>query len=125
VLTVVAGKVPADLPMAEKQIELFSRGLIGLIAGFGFLIVAGVAFGISIRLAVLGVFALAFGFVFLGTGISRMVQSRALRRLREQAATDKNAVALSPGQADYKSRLCLISLSTIFRSRIRLIICSI
>ena len=101
VLAVVAGKVPADLPMAEKQIELFSRGLIGLIGGFGFLVVAGVAFGISIRLAVLGVFALAFGFFFLGIGISRMFQARALRRLREQAATDRTAAALAPGHADY------------------------
>ena len=46
VLAVVAGKVTADLPLAEKQIDLFSRGLRGLIGGFGFLIVSGVAFGI-------------------------------------------------------------------------------
>jgi hypothetical protein len=101
VLAVVAGKVPADLPLAEKQIDLYGRGLIGLIGGFGFLVVAGVSFGISIRLAVLGVFALAFAFVFLGTGISRMVQAKALRRLREQGATDQNAAAHSPGHADY------------------------
>jgi hypothetical protein len=101
VLAVVAGKVPADLPMAEKQIDLYGRGLIGLIGGFGFLVVAGVSFGISIRLAVLGVFALAFAFVFLGTGISRMFQAKALRRLREQGATDQNAAALPTGHADY------------------------
>jgi hypothetical protein len=100
VLAVVAGKVPADLPMAEKQIDLYGRGLIGLIGGFGFLVVAGVSFGISIRLAVLGVFALAFAFVFLGTGISRMVQAKALRRLREPA-TDQNSAALPTGHADY------------------------
>ena len=100
VLAVVAGKVPADLPLAEKQIDLYSRGLRGLIGGFGFLIVSGVAFGISIRLAVLGVFALAFAFVFLGIGISHMFQAKALRRLREPA-TDPNPTTLSPGQLDY------------------------
>ena len=96
----LAGKVPADLPLAEKQIDLYSRGLRGLIGGFGFLIVSGVAFGISIRLAVLGVFALAFAFVFLGIGISHMFQAKALRRLREPA-TDQNPSALSPEQLDY------------------------
>ena len=100
VLAVVAGKVTADLPLAEKQIDLYSRGLRGLIGGFGFLIVSGVAFGISVRLAVLGVFALAFAFVFIGTGISRMVQAKALRRLREPA-TDQNPSALSPEPIDY------------------------
>ena len=100
-LATVGGKAPPDLPLAEKQIELYSAGLRYLIGGIGFLIVAGVAFGISVRLAVLGIFALAFGFVFVGSGISRMVQSRALRRLREQAATDHTVTALSPGRMDY------------------------
>ena len=100
VLAVVAGKVPADLPLAEKQIDLYSRGLRGLIGGFGFLIVSGVAFGISVRLAVLGVFALAFAFVFLSTGISRMVQAKALRRLRDPAI-DQNPATLPPNGLDY------------------------
>src|SRR5689334_12134475 len=80
VLAAVAGKVPADLQLAEKQIDLYGRGVIGLIAGLGFLVVAGVAFGISVHLAVLGIFALAFAFFFLGVGVSRMLQARALRR---------------------------------------------
>jgi hypothetical protein len=50
---------------------------------------------------VLGVFALAFASVFLGTGISRMFQAKALRRLREQGATDQNSAALPTGHADY------------------------
>lgn len=71
-----------------------------VIGGIGFLIVAGVAFGISVRLAVLGVFALMFAFVFVSAGISRFVQARALKRLREPKPANP-APALSPGDADY------------------------
>ena len=100
VLAALEGKPRTDLTIVEKQIELFSRGLRGLMMGIGFLIVAGAAFGISIRLAVLGVFAMAFAFIFLGTGISRLVQSRALKRLSESRDTPPNP-ALSPGQVEY------------------------
>ena len=99
-LAVVEGRSPAELQLAEKHIDLYSRGWRGLIGGLGFLIVAGVSFGISIRLAVLGVFALMFAFVFLAAGISRFVQARALKRLREPKASDPTP-ALSPGDADY------------------------
>ena len=69
--------------LAEKHIELFSRGLRGLVTGLGFLFVAIVAFGISSRLAVLAIFALAFSFVFLGSGISRLVQASAMKRFAQ------------------------------------------
>ena len=59
--------------LAEKHIDLNSSGLRGVIIGAGFLIVAGTAFGISERLAIMGLFMLAFGFYFLGTGISRLI----------------------------------------------------
>ena len=70
--------VPA---LVEKQLDLFGSAVRGLMTGLGFLIVAGVSFGISMRLAVLGIFALAFAFFFLGAGAARLVQARALQRL--------------------------------------------
>jgi hypothetical protein len=100
VLAVVEGRSPAELQLAEKYIDLYSRGWRGLVAGVGFLIVAGVSFGISMRLAVLGVFALMFAFVFLSAGISRFVQARALKRLREPKGKEQPPT-LSPGEEDY------------------------
>jgi hypothetical protein len=101
----LSGVLPAlggrrsDLTMlAEKHIDLFSRGLRGLLVGAGFLIVALVALGISSRLAVLAIFALAFSFVFLGSGISRIVQASALKRLRKPG---KDKPALSASVPDY------------------------
>ena len=83
VLAAVEGR-PANVPaLAEKQIEVFGSGLRALLTGIGFFIVAVVAFGVSMRLGVLGIFALAFAFFFLSTGIARLVQSRALKRLRD------------------------------------------
>jgi hypothetical protein len=41
-----------------------------------------------------------FAFVFLATGISRLVQARGLKRLREHRGLD-HAPALSPGHDDY------------------------
>jgi hypothetical protein len=72
---------PDKLPMAEKHIELFSSGLRGLLVGSGFLVASGVAFAISLRYAVLGLFFLAFASFFAGTGIARLFQARALKRL--------------------------------------------
>jgi zinc ribbon protein len=71
----------SDIALAEKHIDLNSSGLRGVISGAGFLIVAGTAFGISERLAVLGVFMLAFAVFFLGTGISRLIQAKGIKAL--------------------------------------------
>ena len=98
VLAIIEGKVPSVTALDEKQIDLFSSGLRWLLMGLGFLIVSGVSFGISIRLAVLGVFALAFAFVFIGIGVPRLVQARALKRLREPASDQP---ALTAGHEDY------------------------
>ena len=87
-----------ELKTAEKHIELSSSGWRGLLVGTGFLIVAGLALGISTRLAVLSIFLLAFAVVFIGTGISRFVQARGLKRLREPRASGP---ALTPGHPDY------------------------
>lgn len=100
VQALATGKVRGSSALAEKQIDLFSSGVRGLIIGVGFLIVAGVSFGVSIRLAVLGVFALAFASVFLGTGIARLVQSRAIKKLREPE-NSKPTPELAPGQPEY------------------------
>ena len=94
------GRSRDEMALAEKQISLFSSGVRGLITGMGFLIVAGIALGISTRLAVLCVFAAVFGFVFLGTGISRLVHSRGLKRLLEPEA-DRSKAELTAGQVDY------------------------
>ena len=82
-VAIVAGRSADDLALEVKHIDLFSSGLRWLIIGLGFLIVSGVSFGISVRLAVLGIFALAFGFFFTGTGVARLFQAKALRKLRE------------------------------------------
>lgn len=99
VLAVVEGKVPDD-PLAEKHIDLFSSAIRGLMIGVGFLIVAGAAFGISTRLSVMGLFFLAFAFYSLGTGISRLIQAKALKRLRAPKI-DQQTPALSAGHAEY------------------------
>lgn len=86
--------------IAEKRIELSSSGWRGLLVGSGFLIVAGLAFGISERLAVLGIFLLTFTVVFIGTGISRFVQARGLKRLLDPSDSE-HGPALTAGEADY------------------------
>lgn len=72
-----------NLSLVEKQIDLYGTGMRGLMIGVGFLITSGVAFAVSIRVAVLGIFMLAFASYFLGTGVSRLLQARALRNLLE------------------------------------------
>src|SRR5262245_11026936 len=70
-----------DLALAENQIDLYGSGLRGVLIGTGFLFSSAVAFAVSMRVAVLALFFLAFASYFLGTGISRLFQSRALKRL--------------------------------------------
>ena len=74
-------KRTGDLALAEKQIDLYGSGLRGVLIGTGFLISSGIAFAVSVRVAVLALFFLAFASYFLGTGISRLFQARALKRL--------------------------------------------
>ena len=87
--------------LAEQQIDLSSRGWRGLLIGMGFLIVADLGFGLSMRTWVLGFFGLIFAIVFLGTGISRFIQAKGLKRLLEPQRDSEAAAALSPGDADY------------------------
>ena len=83
----------------EKQIDLFSSGLRGLIIGTGLILVATLGLAISVRLAIVAIFALVAASVFLGMGISRLVQAKALKKLREPNAADP--LALTPGEPDY------------------------
>ena len=89
-----------QLSLREKEIELWSGGWRGLIGGVGFLIVAGLGFGLSERTWVMGFFGLVFAFVFLATCISRFVQASGLKRLREQHGFEPRP-ALAPGHPDY------------------------
>lgn len=103
VLAVVAGGKTHPTPaLSEKYIDLYGSGLRGLIIGIGFLIVSGAAFGISMRLAVLGLFFLAFAFYFAGTGVSRLIQAKGIKALinREESPAAA-ATLLTPGQTDY------------------------
>lgn len=99
-LVIVGGRSVDDVALAVKQIDRFSSGLRGLIVGLGLMIVAGVAFGISMRFAVLGVFALAFAFFFVGTGVARLIQARALKNLREPKNVQPTP-SLQAGEPDY------------------------
>ena len=87
-------------PLAEKEINLRSRGWLGLVGGLEFLIVAGLGFGLSERTWVMGFFGLMFAFFFLAASVGRFVQARGLKQLREQRGLE-NGPALSPGSVDY------------------------
>src|ERR1700741_2411613 len=97
VMAVVDGKRPSVRGLAEKRIELVSSGLRGVLIGGGFMFVAALALALSSRGLAFALFALAFGFVFLGTGISRLVHARGLKALEGAEAEDATQ-ALPPGQ---------------------------
>ncbi len=87
----------APMSIAEKQISLFSRGIRGLIMGGGLFVVSALAFVLSERGLTFSLFMLAFGFLLVGTGISRLIHARGLKALDKR---DEPA-ALPSGQADY------------------------
>src|SRR5438093_192411 len=88
-----------DAPMSieEQQIDLFSRGIRGLIMGGGLFIVSALAFVLSERGLTFSLFMLAFGFLLVGTGISRLIHARGLKALTKR----DEPVLLMPGPADY------------------------
>ncbi len=87
----------APLSIAEKQIELFSRGIRGLIMGGGLFIVSALAFVLSERGLTFSLFMLVFAFLLTGAGISRLIHARGLKALSKR---DKPA-ELPSGQPDY------------------------
>jgi len=98
----LAIKAQGELSLAEKQVELFGGGMRGVMVGAGFLLTAAAAFAISVKLSVLVIFLLAFASFFLGTGISRLIQAKALKRLRPASEdSEQAALGLAPGQTDY------------------------
>ena len=102
VLAVIEGRQVANIPgLAEKHIDLFSSGLRGTIIGLGFVIVSVIALGLSPRLAVLTIFALAFATFFLGTGVSRLFQARALKRLATPKLNERSTPTLPAGEPEY------------------------
>ncbi len=106
VLAVIEGREIAHVPAyAEKHIALFSSGLRGLITGFGFLIVGAIALGISTKLAILTIFALAFASFFIGTGFGRLFQARALRRLGRPRVKERSTPTLLLDETEYISPL--------------------
>ena len=97
VLAAVAGRVPDVTALEEKHLNLFSSGLRGVLVGSGFFLVSMLALAISLKLAVLTIFGLAFASFFFGTGMARIFQARALKRLREPKPNPE----LTSGQAEY------------------------
>lgn len=97
VLAAVDGKLPGAGTLPERYIEIRSRGIRGLLIGLGLLIVSGISFALPLRFAVLGLFSLAFASIFLGVGISRLIQAGGIRKL---VSKDEPA-ALQPGQPGY------------------------
>jgi hypothetical protein len=99
VLALVENGATNNSATAEKEIDLFSSGLRGLIIGAGFFGVAILAYVLSPQLAIAVIFALAFASFFIGTGISRLVQARALRGLRSPKI--RKSPELATGGQDY------------------------
>jgi hypothetical protein len=93
--TALAARRPGDTNLAEKQIDLYGSGMRGVMIGVGFLITSGVAFAVSARAAVIGLFCLAFASFFLGTGVSRLLQARALRRLLSPPEPELSAAPIA------------------------------
>ncbi|HEX3101849.1 MAG TPA: zinc-ribbon domain-containing protein [Pyrinomonadaceae bacterium] len=87
----------APMSIAEQQIELFSRGIRGLIMGGGLFVVSALAFILSERGLTFSLFMLAFGFLLVGTGISRLIHAQGLKALGKK---DEPA-ELTSGQPNY------------------------
>jgi hypothetical protein len=83
--------------LAEKQIDIYSRGLRGLMIGVGLILVAAFALILTTRSLPVALFSLIFGVVLLGTGVSRLVQAKGLKALSERA----EPAALPSGQTEY------------------------
>ena len=96
-LAVVGGKAISSRATAEKSIALFSRGIYGLMVSVGFLIISGLAFAFRSPTGSLWLILLIPAFIFLAAGISRLIQSRAIKALSKR----DEPTALSPGQTDY------------------------
>jgi hypothetical protein len=82
---------------AEKHIELYSRGIRGLILGGGFLLIAGFVFSIPPRDGILWLIPMIFALFFLSMAVSRFVQAKGIKALSKK----DDPAGLTPGQTDY------------------------
>jgi hypothetical protein len=83
--------------LAEKHLEIYSRGLSGLMIGVGLILVAALALALTTASLPVALFSLIFGVVFLSMGVSRLVQARGLKALAER----EEPAALPTGQTEY------------------------
>lgn len=98
VLAVVDGTSPETRALSERYIELYSLGVRGLLVGVGFLLIATLVFTVfSPRAWIAGLFALAFAFFYLSSGISRFVQARGTKALNKM----NEPTELTAGQTEY------------------------
>jgi len=97
VLAVVEGKLPEMPALAEKYAELYSRGIKGLLIGLGFSFISWVVYTIPPGHGIVWTIFLAFAFVFLGAGISRLVHAAKIKALINKA----ESAALPAGNIDY------------------------
>jgi hypothetical protein len=100
VLAILDGKPQPGRELTEKHIGVFSSGLRGVIIGAGFLLVAILGFILASRSYALPLFAMALGFYFLGTGISRLSQARALKALNQPGSGERLS-ELPPVQTEF------------------------
>lgn len=105
VLAVVTQKPATTTSLAERHIDLYSRGVRGVMLSIGFLIISGLSFVFRSPTSALWLFMMAFAVFFMATGLSRFVQAKALRALDQGGSPDggrPNAnAALGQGTADY------------------------
>ena len=73
----------ATQSLAEKYIEVRSRGIRGMLTGIGFSIISIVLYGIPPQTGVFWVFLLMFAFFWFAAGISRLIEARGLKALIE------------------------------------------
>jgi predicted nucleic-acid-binding Zn-ribbon protein len=97
VLAVVEGKLPEMPALSEKYAELYSRGIKGVLIGLGFSSISWVVYTIPPGHGILWTLFLAFAFIFLGAGLSRLVHAAKIKTLIKK---DKSA-ALPSGKTEY------------------------
>lgn len=78
----------AIVGLTEKYAEIYAKGVKGVLASFGFLIVTAAAFAARTPEGYLWLLFMPFFFVYLATGISRLVQARTLRQMNRRAAAN-------------------------------------
>jgi hypothetical protein len=81
VLAVVEGKLPEMPALAEKYAEIYSRGIKGVLIGIGFSFISWVVYNIPPGSGIFWTLFLAFAFIFLGAGISRLVHASKIKAL--------------------------------------------